>query len=77
MRGREGGRGVRGIEGGRGTILVVQHEWSEGDGKGGEGGREGVGLTTEVHSRWSISLRRVLRSVKREVWTGGCRASNT
>ena len=28
---------------GEGTILVVQHEWSEGEGKGGERGREGGG----------------------------------
>ena len=62
---------------GEGTILVAQLEWSEGEGKGGEGGREGVGLTTELHSRRSISLRMVLRSEKREVWTGGCMASST
>ena len=44
---------------------------------GGEGGREEGELTTDTYCLFFISLWMVLRSAKREVWTGGWRERNT
>ena len=43
----------------------------------GEGGREEGELTTDTYCLFFISLWMVLRSAKREVWTGGWRERNT